>query len=106
MEDKNAAMERARYTLLIMAGKYQEQRGERGCICKRVCHSPVFVYSYKPQQSFGGQQSGIRTMYTWQERLLYAVWLVIKISAVPFSFFLLWFIFLTVAQTINDSFVN
>lgn len=69
MEEKNEGIERAYYTLLIMGGMYQEQRDERGCICKRVCHSPICVYIYKPHQSFETEwQSDIRMMHTWQER--------------------------------------
>lgn len=69
MEEKNEGIERAHYTLLILADRYREQRGERGCICKRVCHSPIFVYIYKPHDPLGGQQSDIRMMHAWQERL-------------------------------------
>lgn len=43
MEEKNEGIEMACYTLLIMAGTYQEQRGERGCICKSLPHPSICV---------------------------------------------------------------
>lgn len=53
MEEKNEGIERTRYTLLIMAGTYQEQREEKGCICKSLPLSSICVH-LQTHQSFGG----------------------------------------------------
>lgn len=44
MEEKNEGIERARYTLLIMTGTYQEQRGEKGSICKSLPLPSICVH--------------------------------------------------------------
>lgn len=73
MEEKNEGIERAPYTLLIMAGMYQpctKNKEVREAVFVRESASPQYLCTFTNQTDpLGGQQSDIRMMHTWQERL-------------------------------------